>query len=149
MANGAHMVAQSDFYHEVVDAFRALVEAKALTIESSSYNGRDFGNASIVLAGPGFRVRVSRDRGEPDADVASDKHPDSWFPLEWVIAAAIGERAPKPRLMTPREAAERVAVYFDRIRSALEGPAAEATKLTLDGFANDRMSFLEGNEWRN
>lgn len=142
------LVPDSDFSHDVQEAFHGLLDRGGLRVESSIYSRRDFGNASVVFAAPEFRLRLSRDRGEIDAEISSSRDPEDWYSLEWVIAAVTGTSPPEPRTVSPRYAAGLVEAHFDEIRAGLAGPSATATKLKLEAFGEDRMRDLEGEDWR-
>ena len=70
----------SDFYQDVLEAFRGLLDRSGLRVESSTYSAKYFGNASVLLAAPEFRLKLERDRGESDAEIASSQDPEDWFP---------------------------------------------------------------------
>jgi hypothetical protein len=133
---------KSELYDAVAWAFRRLIEANVMRIESSSYDRREFGNASVVLAGSRFRVQLTRDRGEVDATVSSYEDPNDWYPLEWIVAAATGTPAPPPRTTSPQLAAEFVEAHFDEIRSAFTDTARGTTKSRHDVFVDDRIRLF-------
>lgn len=142
-------MADSDFYREVAAAFSGLL-GESLVVESSIYSARSFGNAMVVLAEAGFRLRLSRDRGDTTAEVLCGDDParaDNWFPLEWVVAAATGSPRPTVREVTPTHAARLVTEHRGHLRDALAPTRIEATRRQLDGFARSAMRELFGDDW--
>ena len=134
----------SDFLQIVTEAFGSLLTQGLLSVESSGYDARAFGNSVVILGSQNFRVRVIQDRGEVFAETESRSHPDNWFPLQRVIRA-LGVIAPPPEgLLTPGQAAAIVEQHFteldgdfgrrftDRIRTTLAELERFAMKRLID-----------------
>jgi hypothetical protein len=120
-----------------------------LSIESSGYDAKVFGNAFAVLAGQDLRIRVVQDRGESFAEAASSLDPDNWFPLQRVIRAVGICAAPPEGLLRPDEAAQLVEKYFTDLSTGLGAKNLEQTKTTLseiESFSLKRlMNRTQGN----
>lgn len=139
-------LAVSEFYREVVDAFRGLVDLVPIRIESSVYDPANFGNAFVVLAAPAFRIRLIRDRDEPSAEVSSPEDPEDWLSLDWVIAEITGGPPPPPRNITPLQAADLVARHLDALGAGLSGAPRKVLLLERDQSEIDRARELFGDE---
>lgn len=132
----------SDFLQAVTEAFKSLLTRGLLTVESSGYDARAFGNAVVVLAGGNLRVRVIRDRGDVLAEAASRLDPDDWFPLQRIVRA-VGVSSPPPEgLLTPEQAARIVEQYFADLDSGLGSSRIHQIKKVLadlERFATKRL----------
>lgn len=132
----------SDFLQIVSEAFSGLLTQGLLSVESSGYDARAFGNSVVVLGSQNFRVRVIQDRGEVFAETASRLHPESWFPLQRVIRA-LGVIAPPPEgLLTPRQAAAIVEQHFTELDGDFGRRFTDRTRTTLvelERFAMKRL----------
>jgi hypothetical protein len=74
-------------------AFAHELETRTLTIvEHRRYEA--FGDEGVVLEGPGFRLKVSRDRGQTYALVAALREPEDWHRLQAVVSAVRSSDVP-------------------------------------------------------
>jgi hypothetical protein len=109
----------NDFLNAVTVAFRRLVDQGLLAILSSQYDEQAFGNAIVVLSGGNVLIRLTRDRGDVSADMASIAIPDEWAPLERVLTAVGVSAAPAEGLLTPTDAASLVEQHFSALNTGL------------------------------
>jgi hypothetical protein len=75
------------FENEIRRGFQDLIADGRLTVVESRVDAQAFGNALVTMSGPGFNVRLVEGRGDVYGEVARAHGPDSWYPLQYVLAA--------------------------------------------------------------
>ena len=80
---------------EIRDKIPQLLSDLEFRIVQDAYAPESFGNSVVVLDGPRFRLRLSRDRGQVLADLAPLNEPERWWNLVFLLEVIHG-RMPEP-----------------------------------------------------
>jgi hypothetical protein len=136
---------KSDFEATVLGAFD--VPLRSGMAKESSIASPYFGDASVVVAAPTFRVRVTRDRGLVSVDISSHERPEDWYPLEWAVALIRGGPPGPPGTIGLEEAASLVHTHAKAIGELVSGSRAKETRDRFNEFADERLASLERGEW--
>ncbi|MGV3773075.1 MAG: hypothetical protein ACO1QB_09255 [Verrucomicrobiales bacterium] len=63
-------------------------------IINDGYDAKSFGDSYATLASPSFRLRLTRDRGEISAEIASVSEPNTWWGLHCISELIPGANPP-------------------------------------------------------
>jgi hypothetical protein len=121
---------------EVIEQLPWLFDELGFRVVDDRYEAHHFGDSFVTLESDRLRVRLVRDRGEVDADVASLSEPDRWRPLVLVYEAISGE------LVLTAPQLDAVARFLRENLSALEeslGPRWRETKAELERRGAERI----------
>ncbi len=67
---------------DLAPEFSFLIDEGFLPV-SKAYRPQEFGNASIILEGPAFSLRLLRDRNDVSVDIGNDSL--GWYKFEYVL----------------------------------------------------------------
>jgi len=137
---------ESEFLEEVRSAFDPLLRRGDLTISSSLYDARAFGNALVDLAGQNFHVRVVRDRGEVFADVRSSASTE-WTSLERALRAVGVVDAPEPGLLSVAQVAKLMEEQISALESGFAPGSVAETERELRRLRAEAQKRIE-ERWR-
>jgi hypothetical protein len=135
------LIVTSDFLQDVARAFATLIHRRLLAIVSSTYDAQAFGDAAVVLAGSGLRVRLVRDRSQVIAEVACADRPTAWSSLQRVLQVILGPAAPAEGILTTDEAARIVEAYHVQLQDACSPARVGETRARLAEL--DRQALKE------
>lgn len=143
-------IVTSDFLEDVSRAFAGLIQRGMLAAVSSTYDAQAFGNAAVVLAGAGLRVRVVRDRGQVLAEVACADRPEEWSSLQRMLRAILGDEAPPEGILTTDEAALLVERYLTQLQDGCSPAKAVEMSARLGELERQAMrAFIDRTKRRN
>lgn len=132
----------SDFLEATNRAFQDLLVNGDVSVGSFDYDAQAFGNATVVLAGRGFLLRLQRDRGDVSVDVASSTTPNNWAPLERVLTAVGAVNVPEEGLLTPEKAADLVHENLALLEAGFSATGIAATRRKLEELRRWRLASV-------
>lgn len=132
---------EPDFERDVSEHFAFLSVTPPPRILDSRYDAEAFGNAVVVLAGDGLRVRVTRDRGQLLVDLSpADRYDwvDDQIVLQFVGGEAEAASITDGELRSLGPSAAAIRRHLSQIRAAFQPSEWPRTRAELTELQRQR-----------